>query len=145
MKRSERNHYLKIFLLGAVLSLAWGGISYLLHPDRVFSVRPLEDLFAVSLPAQVVLYGFAGPVMEEVLFRGILYTLLRKALPEMASAFIASALFGLWHGNVIQFLYAFPMGLLFQYLMNKDHSILSPVCCHVGANLAAVAVHAVSG
>lgn len=131
-------HYLKLLFLGAVLSFAWGVFSTVLHLDRYFSDEALRSLFSISFPEQIVLYGFVSPVVEEVLFRQLLYTLLKKVLPSRTSAIIASAVFALWHGNVIQALYAFPMGLLFQYLLDRDKTLISPVCCHCGANLAAV-------
>ena len=134
--------YVRALLLGAVLSLAWGAVSGVLHLDRVFSNQAQERLFSESLPVQIALYGFVSPVLEELLFRGLLYTMLRKLLPDRISAVITAVLFALWHGNMIQILYAFPMGLLFQYLLKKDGTLISPVCCHIGSNLTAVIVQA---
>lgn len=143
MGRSEWIHYGKIILLGAVLSLAWGGINGLLHLDRIFSNQAQEQMFSVSFPVQIVLYGFVSPVIEELLFRGLLFSLVRKVLSDHASAIITAALFALWHGNMIQILYAFPMGLLFQYLLKKDGTLKSPACCHISANLTAIIVQKV--
>ena len=142
MKRTEWMHLIRIFLLGALLSLAWGGLTYLLHLDRIFPDRAQEKLFSVSLPAQFALYGFLSPILEECLFRGLLFFMLRKFLPDRVSVILTAVLFALWHWNMIQILYAFPMGLLFQYLLRRDGSLVSPVCCHIGANLAAISVQA---
>ena len=139
-------HFLRIFLLGAALSLVWGAVSWLLHLDRIFPDVASERLFSVSLPKQIILYGFVSPFVEELVFRQLLFFLLRKVFSPELSAVITSAAFALWHGNMIQILYAFPMGMLFQYLKEKDKTLISPVCCHSGANLAAVIVEAaVSG
>ena len=89
------------------------------------------------------IYGIGSPILEEVLFRGLLFGLLRRVLPDRISVLITSALFALWHGNILQMLYAFPMGLLFQYLLRRDRLLASPVCCHCGANLTAIVVRAV--
>ena len=142
MKNTECKHLIRIFLLGALLSLAWGGLTYLLHLDRIFPDRVQERLFSVSLPAQFALYGFLSPVLEECLFRGFLFFLLRRFLSERVSAILTAAIFALWHWNMIQILYAFPMGLLFQYLLRRDGSLKSPICCHIGANLAAISAQA---
>ena len=136
-------HFLRIFLLGAALSLVWGAVSWLLHLDRIFPDVASERLFSVSLPKQIILYGFVSPFVEELVFRQLLFSLLRKVFPPELSAVITSAAFALWHGNMIQILYAFPMGMLFQYLKERDQTLISPVCCHSGANLAAVVVEAV--
>ena len=141
LKRDQVFHYLKILLLGAALSLLWGGAAYLLHLNRIFPDQSRE-LFAIPLPAQAALYCIVSPVLEECVFRGLLFTLLRKVFPEILSALLTSAVFAIWHGNMIQILFAFPMGMLFQYLLKKDRTLLSPICCHAGANLAAVAAEA---
>ena len=135
-------HFLRIFLLGAVLSLAWGAVSWLLHLDRIFTNSASERLFSVSLPKQIVLYGFVSPFVEELVFRQFLFSLLRRLFSPKVSAVIASAAFALWHGNMLQILYAFPMGILFQYLKERDNTLISPVCCHSGANLCAVIAQA---
>ena len=142
MNRTGLIKYIQVFLLGAVLSLAWGAVTGVLHLDRVFPNQGQEAMFAVRLSAQIALYGIGSPILEEVLFRGLLFGLLRRVLPDRISAVITSALFALWHGNILQILYAFPMGMLFQYLKEKDRTLISPVCCHSGANLAAVIVEA---
>ena len=143
MDRTGLIKYIQVFLLGAVLSLAWGAVTGVLHLDRVFPNQGQEAMFAVRLSAQIALYGIGSPILEEVLFRGLLFGLLRRVLPDRISAVITSALFALWHGNILQILYAFPMGLLFQYLLRRDGLLASPVCCHCGANLTAIVVRAV--
>ncbi len=143
MNRTGLIKYIQVFLLGAVLSLAWGAVTGVLHLDRVFPNQGQEAMFAVRLSAQIALYGIGSPILEEVLFRGLLFGLLRRVLPDRISAVITSALFALWHGNILQILYAFPMGLLFQYLLRRDGSLASPVICHCGANLTAIVVRAV--
>ena len=112
-------HFLRIFLLGAALSLVWGAVSWLLHLDRIFPDVASERLFSVSLPKQIILYGFVSPFIEELVFRQLLFSLLRKVFSPELSAVITSAAFALWHGNMIQILYAFPMGMLFQYLKDR--------------------------
>jgi len=146
MKKIRREmlfYHIKIVLLGAALSLLWGGAVHLLHLDRIFPDRS-RDLFDIPLTAQTAFYCVLSPVLEECVFRGLLFSLLRKVLPWKTSACMASAAFALWHGNMLQILFAFPMGLLFQYLLKRDRTLLSPICCHAGANLAAVAAAALA-
>ena len=142
MTRKDWMHYIGIILLGAALSVAWGVLSGLLHLDRIYSNQVQEQMFSEALPLQIAVYGFFSPVMEEILFRWLLYGLFRRRLPEKMSAVLCAALFALWHGNMIQILYAFPMGLLFQFLYRRDRTLLSPVCCHIGANMTAILVEA---
>jgi membrane protease YdiL (CAAX protease family) len=140
MNRTDLKKYIQVFLLGAVLSLAWGTVTGLLHLEKVFPNQGQEAMFAVRLPAQIALYGVGSPILEEVLFRGLLFGLIRRILPDRISAVITSALFALWHGNVLQMLYAFPAGLILQKLRSRSGRMEAPILCHIGANLTAILI-----
>lgn len=130
------------FITGACLSLLWGGASWLLKPDRFFSNEAQERLFSIAVPVQIILYGIVSPVVEEILFRGALFHVLQKILPWGAAAIITSAVFAVFHGNVIQMLYAFPMGMVFQLFLKKSGSLMAPAACHAGSNITSVIVMA---
>ena len=142
LSRSERIWCSRAFLCGAALSLLWGGITWLLRLDQVFSNEAQQKLFDMSLPARLLFLCVLSPVLEELIFRGALFSLLSRKLPRRASAVVVSVLFALWHGNVIQILYAFPMGMVLQYFLEKGRSLKAPAACHIGANLTAVTVEA---
>lgn len=130
------------FCIGAVMALVWGAVSSLLQLERLFPGGTGAKLFERRLSVQLVLYGMAGPVMEEFLFRKLLFDLTAKAVSRKWAAVIVSALFALWHGDVLQMLYAFPAGLIFQAMRQKSGGMGEPVCAHIGANLTAIAVTA---
>lgn len=79
------------------------------------------------------------PVVEEVLFRGFLFTGLRSKLNFVATALIVSALFALPH------MFASSNGLL--WIAAIDTFVLSVVLCYLrektGALWAAIALHAI--
>ena len=145
MSRSDRKWCCRAFLCGAALSLLWGGITWLLRLDRVFSNETQQRLFEMSLPARLLFLCVLSPVLEEILFRGALFSLLCRKLPRRAAAVTVSVLFALWHGNVIQMLYAFPMGMVLQYFLERGRALKVPIACHIGANLTAVTVQAMLG
>ena len=99
-----------------------------------------EMMFTRPIAFQLIFYGFVSPVLEEVLFRKLLYDLAVRILPHQAAAVLVSALFALWHGDLIQMLYAFPAGLILQMLRARSGTIKQPVLCHIGANLTAILV-----
>ena len=90
----------------------------------------------VSLPLGILVYGVLGPLAEEVIFRGVtfhrIFLVCRERYEEKKSFFLAaglsSLLFGLYHGNAVQGLYAAIMGFTFCLFLA------------LGRNLAAVAV-----
>ena len=86
--------------------------------------------------------GLFGPVCEELVYRGLAYQRLCREIPAAAAAVASSLVFAAGHGNMIQFLYAFPMGLLLCAVSGKKRggqNVFLPVMMHLGANLFSVA------
>lgn len=82
---------------------------------------------------------FAGiivaPLVEEVTFRGLLYTRLKNGMPAAAAA-VSAACFGILHGTVIWFIYTFAFGLLLSWLFEKYRSLTACLALHMGFNSA---------
>ena len=75
-----------------------------------------------------------APFTEEYIFRGLLQTGFRRY--GRAFAIVApSILFGLLHGNVIQAIPAFVIGVILGYYTEKTGSIATSVCIHMLNNL----------
>lgn len=53
----------------------------------------------------------AAPVVEEILFRGIVLRSIRKFAPAWGAILISSVLFGVYHLNIVQAVYATLMGI----------------------------------
>lgn len=87
------------------------------------------------LPVSILIFGCITPLSEEILFRGILFRELRKQCPFLTGALVSSLLFGFYHGNLLQFLYALPMGFFFCVLTEKDGSIQTAVSLHAVINI----------
>lgn len=78
--------------------------------------------------------GIIGPVAEELFFRKAMIDRLSGFHP--ADAIVYSALlFGLVHGNLTQFLYAFPLGLLLGFVYYRTQNIGHTILLHVAVNL----------
>ena len=85
------------------------------------------------------------PVAEELIFRGLLYARIRRTLPVWASVLTASVIFALYHGNMIQILFAFPMAIILTLLYEKGKWISYPILFHMGVNLTTVVLGALAG
>ncbi|QIN84094.1 CPBP family intramembrane metalloprotease [Rubrobacter tropicus] len=78
----------------------------------------------------VVLGGLLAPFGEELLFRGMLYTFLRRWGPVLALA-VSSLIFGLLHGADLVFLiHAALMGTLLALLYERSGSLWPGVMAH---------------
>ena len=100
--------------------------------------KDASAFFSGPLWQQFLLMGFASPLSEELLFRGILFERLRVALPFFWAALGSAAFFGLVHGNWAQGIYAALMGLILAWLYEKKKRLWEPVLFHSAANLTAL-------
>lgn len=94
----------------------------------------MQDHFILILLTIVLI----GPVFEEIFFRGLLYRSLRGGMPEFLVIIISSLVFGLWHGNIIQFFYTTVVGILFCLLNLRTGSLLSGIIAHIAFNSASL-------
>jgi len=88
---------------------------------------------------QILSVGIAAPVVEELVFRGILLGRM-KHLPVWASVLIQAILFGVVHLNTFQIIYAFIVGVLFGLVYIKFRSIVMVIIGHIAFNLIGVLV-----
>lgn len=85
-------------------------------------------------------YVLLGPAAEELVFRCCVYRRLRALCSVKAAAVLSSLLFGLWHGNMIQFLYASVLGLMLAFGYEKSGRIRVCIAAHMCANLLAAVI-----
>lgn len=131
---------IKIFLLGAS---AGPGLSRLLTLIRIKKI--LEDYERVSknllngpLIIQIISIALIVPVTEELIYRGVIYLRLRKMTTMRQAAFVTSMIFGLFHFNLLQAMYAFLLSFILLFVFEKYKSITVCIVLHGTANLIAV-------
>lgn len=101
-----------------------------------------EQLYNPPLGLQLLAVGIVIPIAEELVFRALGFARLRDGLGFWSSALISSLVFGLYHGNVVQFVYAFILGLAMCWLYERSGSFAAPVLFHQTANLLSVVITA---
>lgn len=75
-----------------------------------------------------------GPVVEEVFFRGLIYTRLKTGMPTVVAGILSAIIFGVMHGEIIWMLHAFVVGLVFVWVFEKTKSLLPCIVIHVVNN-----------
>ncbi|SHH25696.1 CPBP family intramembrane glutamic endopeptidase [Clostridium grantii] len=75
-----------------------------------------------------------GPMLEEILFRGIIFNRLREEMPVVIAALIQAIIFGVMHGNPLQFLYTVALGLIMAYVYVKTDSLWLSMVVHITYN-----------
>lgn len=97
----------------------------------------------VSLPLGILIYGVLSPLAEETVFRGItlqrLYLLCHENKSRktafLLAAGLSSLLFGIYHGSLVQGVYAAAMGFLFCLFLALGGNLFSVIILHGGANV----------
>lgn len=102
-----------------------GLYSYMGRGDSVFDV--VVEILAVVIFA---------PMVEELVFRGCVYTRLRRGMPVGAAVILAAFAFGIAHGAAIAVFYASLLAVLLIFMYEKFGTILAPFLVHLGFNLA---------
>lgn len=85
----------------------------------------------------LICYGFITAFAEEVAFRGILYTGVRRLVNAKFALVVSAVIFGVYHGNEIQSFYAFIIGCLIAYAYEYFGTFWVTVLIHVLANVLA--------
>ncbi len=92
--------------------------------EAIMPVHPLVTLVCTAV---------VGPVAEELFFRKAMIDRLSGFHPVTAILFSA-LLFALMHGNLTQFLYALPVGVLFGIIYYRTQNIGYTVLLHMAVN-----------
>ena len=101
-----------------------------------------EAVYGTSFPVQFLVTVLLVPLAEELVFRGLVRTELRTHMKSRTAALCGALLFGLYHGNISQGIYAFLLALCLELVCAWSASLLPAVFLHAGANLAAICVTA---
>lgn len=128
-----------IMIIGISIPFALGAnnillLSNLAEVSEAFQ-EAAEVLYNPSLEVQIICLGVIIPIMEELIFRGLIYKRLCEESSAKRAMFYSALFFGLYHGNMIQMLYGFLSGLLFVYLYDKFNSIKAPMAAHMVMNI----------
>ncbi len=90
----------------------------------------MEAFYSAPIVIQLLVLAVVVPICEELIFRGLIFKRFRAFESFGKSALFASAIFAIVHGNMVQFFYAFCLGMLLSYAYEKTGSILVPILGH---------------
>ena len=119
------------------VSLIIGFLAFML-PETVAAYEEMVE--SAGLTDYSLTWVFAvvilPPLVEETVFRGLILHYLKKGGARFwAANLIQAALFGIYHGNLVQGIYAFCIGVLLGYLAERYSSLIIPVMVHALFNL----------
>jgi uncharacterized protein len=138
---------------GRAAAIACGVIVSILALEYLIALLPIEDpgkeqglapthwepAHAGAFAGNVAVFCVLAPIVEELLFRGVGYSLLRP-LGAAPAIVIVGLAFGVWHGLLIALLILVPFGCLLAYLRERTDSVVPGMVVHALFNGAAIAV-----
>ena len=137
----------RLFRTAVLLGVA--GISASLFFNGLIQFSGLKERFAgfqktaavLAAPplwVRVLSMGIVIPGAEELIFRGLVYKALRKRYTFYIAAFVSSVLFGVYHGSLVQGVYAWAIGMVLAFFYERYQSVLAVWTIHGFANLTSV-------
>lgn len=89
---------------------------------------------AKAMPIFIVVVAVFGPILEEVVFRKIIFGSLYKRFDFTIAALVSSLVFGLTHLDPVHLLTYTAIGFVFAFLYYKTKRIIVPIVAHVAMN-----------
>ena len=98
----------------------------------------IMGLFKIEQPILAIfVIGIVAPLVEELIFRGMVYQELEKSFSVSMVIFLQAALFGLIHPIGLQKIQTFIMGLFFGYVRAKTKNVWPSTVMHMTNNIIA--------
>lgn len=122
--KGKPKNIIKLILVGFILSLSLNYIIYLIKPENKIN---LNIFYIINI-------SIIGPILEEYLFRGIVYNRLLEFNSEKKAYYIEVVFFAIIHGNILNILYAFIMGMILTKIYVEQKSLKSSILFHIIIN-----------
>lgn len=129
--------WVKIAVIGIVACIALNmGISFLnLQQFSGGYQQVSETIYESSRLLQVLTTVVAAPILEELIYRGLLYGRMREMVSPVPAILCSSLVFGICHGNLVQFVFACGIGILLSCVYEKYGKIATAIWMHMTVNL----------
>lgn len=151
LKKTKPMNMVIAVLIGTSVWLFNSGILVLLQLNGLLMEQfqgmneILNPLTEGNLFIMVLTIGIVAPFAEEFLFRGVIYRTLSKNISIPVTIIIQGVLFGIYHGNLIQGVYASLLGIIFGFITHKTQSLWPAIIAHMTNNTIAVIIPEVMG
>lgn len=129
---------LRMGTLGSCLCILGNAVMIMLPVSWDSYDEISEAIYSPSVTVQLICIGLIMPVAEELVFRGLGYDRMRSKIAAFPAAVLSAAFFGLFHGNMVQFIYAGLLGFFLAGAMEWYGTLAAPYILHMSANMMSV-------
>lgn len=128
-----------IVIIGVSLTLGYNLLLLMLQSKGLVPAsRSVEALYSMPKINLVLLSLIWAPVMEELIFRGLLFMLIRYLVGYRTAAFISAVAFAVYHMDPVQGAYAFVFSFALIGIVMAYGDLFSAVLLHFVANASAI-------
>ncbi|WP_257351401.1 CPBP family intramembrane glutamic endopeptidase [Pseudalkalibacillus decolorationis] len=88
----------------------------------------------LSVPLLIMVVAVIGPILEEIVFRKVIFGTLYKRMNFVVAALISSLVFAVVHRDFTHILVYAAIGFTFSFLYVKTKRLIVPIIAHVSIN-----------
>ena len=137
-----------LLLAGVAIQIMVDGILSLVSPLFPDTFAAYYDLVSKAVgvnravPMMIATFVIA-PIGEELFFRGVIMGYAKRYMPPAVAILFQGVLFGLYHGNIVQGIYACILGCLLGFVAYKADTLLASMILHFSINLSVLFIPSV--
>ena len=125
--------FLMMYAVSSVINHIGTAITKTAPAGGDFQLDLIAKMESTRLPMAIAIPVVIGPILEELIFRKLMLDRTR-AYGEKTAIIFSAICFGLFHGNLTQFLYAGCVGLFLGYVYCKIGKVLYTMIMHILLN-----------
>ena len=131
--------YILMIILGFSIQISTDSVLYIISkaaPDLFKSYHKMMESFTGNIsPLFLVTVIILGPIAEEIIFRGLTMHYAEKITGSLGVAIILQGiLFGLYHGTIVQGIYATIFGIMLGVICVRSQSLFPSIFLHIIIN-----------
>lgn len=88
----------------------------------------------------LILAVLIAPISEEMLMRGVIYPMLRFRFSAYTACIVTACIFGLLHGNIVQFIVTIPLSILVAWVYELSRDVTYCTLMHMLFNSTAMLI-----
>lgn len=132
----SKNSAIWIAVLGVALAAFVSTFMTLFVPEDIMAAY--NEVASVSLGGPIVIQLIStvllAPIMEEIVYRGMVLPRFQKAMPTPVAVLLCCVLFGLAHGQIVWITYATLVGIVLSAIALREKSTLASIWLHMVFN-----------
>lgn len=147
-KKMKSSNIQLCIVTGIAASLFLGCLINLLPINQLFPeyAKHIKSFSAEpNILVEFISLCFAAPFFEELLFRGLILKKLKEISYFGVAVFIQALIFGIMHGNLLQGMYAFALGIILALVCTWTKSLWGSTIVHALFNLSNIFLVFITG